>query len=89
MASVNAIMVLFSRPYALKPRCLDVCHWQPVFQDALHSVRSLLCTATNETPHEQMLSFKRRSTFGTSVPTWLSLPGPVYLKCHTCTNTTL
>ena len=47
---------------------------------------SLLCTATNETPHEQMFSFKRRSTFGTSVPTWLSSPGPVYLKGHICTS---
>ena len=63
---------------ALKTRCLDVCHWQLVLPDALHSVRSLLCTATNETPHERMFSFKRRSTFGTSVPTWLSSPGPVY-----------
>jgi len=31
---------------------------------------------------------KRRSTFGTSVPTWLSLPGPVFLKRHIRTNKT-
>ena len=71
---------------ALKTRCLDVCHWQLVLPDALHSVRSLLCTATNETPHERMFSFKCRSTFGTSVPTWLSSPGPVYLKRHIRTS---
>ena len=71
---------------ALKSRCLDICHWQLVLPDALHSVRSLLCTATNETPHERMFSFKRRSTFGTSVPTWLSSPGPVYLKRHIRTS---
>ena len=71
---------------ALKSRCLDVCHFQPVLPDALHSVRSLLCTTTNETPHKQMFSFKRQSTFGMSVPTWLSSPGPVYLKCHIHTN---
>ena len=54
--------------------------------DALHSAPSLLCTATNETPHERMFSFKRRSTFGMSVPTWLSSPGPVYLKRHNRTS---
>ena len=45
-----------------------------------------VCTATNETPHERMFSCKRRSTFGTSVPTWLSSPGPVYLKRHIRTS---
>jgi len=48
----------------------------------LHSVRSLLCRATNEIPHERFFNFRRRSTFGISVPTWLSTPGPVYLKRH-------
>ena len=33
-----------------------------------------------------MFSFKRQSTFGTSVPTWLSSPGPVYLKRHIHTS---
>ena len=33
-----------------------------------------------------MFSFKRRLTFGTSVPTWLSSPGPVYLKRHIRTS---
>ena len=33
-------------------------------------------------PHKRMLSFKRRSIFGTAVPTWLSSPRPVYLKRH-------
>ena len=37
---------------AFKSQCLDVCHWQLVLPDALHSVHSLLCTATNITPHE-------------------------------------
>ena len=51
-----------------------------VLPDALHSIRSLLCTATNQTPHERMFNYKRKSSFGTSVPTWLSAPGFVYLK---------
>ena len=42
--------------FALKSRCFDICHWQLVLPDALHSVRSLLCT---ETPHERMFLFKR------------------------------
>lgn len=71
---------------ALKSRNLDARHWQLVLADALHSIRSLLCTATNETPHERMFSFKRRSTFGASVPTWLSAPGPVLLKRHVRTS---
>ncbi|PIK35350.1 pro-Pol polyprotein [Apostichopus japonicus] len=31
-------------------------HWQEVLPDALHSVRSLVCTTTNQTPHERFLS---------------------------------
>ena len=38
---------------ALKSKSLPVQHWQTVLPDVLHSTRSLLCTATNETPHER------------------------------------
>ena len=31
--------------------------WETVLPDALHSIRSLLCTATNSTPHEKMFNF--------------------------------
>jgi len=54
---------------ALSSRNLPVEHWEAVLPDALHSIRSLLCTATNETPHERLFNFKRRSAFGVSVPT--------------------
>jgi len=37
---------------ALKSRNLPVTQWETVLPDALHSVRSLLCTSTNATPHE-------------------------------------
>ena len=50
--------------------------------DVLHSIRSLLCTTTNETPHERLFKHKRRSSFGVFVPTWLSSPGRVYLRRH-------
>ena len=60
---------------ALKSRNLPVTQWETVLRDALHSVRSLLCTSTNTTPHERMFAFSRRSSIGFSVPTWLSNPG--------------
>ena len=55
-------------------------NWESVLNQSLHSIRSLLCTATNETPHERMFSFSRRSSHGNSLPTWLTSPGPVYLR---------
>ena len=54
--------------------------WENVFQDALHSTRSLLCTSTNSTPHEQFFRFQRRSMLGKSLPNWLLNPGPVFLR---------
>ena len=58
---------------------LDNCHWESVIPDALHFIRSLLSTATNSTPHEGFFNFKRCSSFGSSLPTWLTSPGPVLL----------
>ena len=49
--------------------------------DALHSVRSLLCTSINCTPHERMFVHARRSVNGTTLPSWLK-PGPVFVKKH-------
>ena len=57
---------------ALKSKKLETPHWELVLLDALHSIRSLLCTATNATPHERFFSFHRRSTYGTTIPTWLT-----------------
>ena len=67
---------------ALKTRNLDVSQWETVLPDALHSIRSLLCTSTNCTPHERFFHFSRRSTSGQSLPTWLSSKGTVLLKRH-------
>ena len=67
---------------ALKKCNLPISKWDIVLSDALHGIRSLLCTATNETPHERFLKFNRRSMLGSSVPTWLHKPGPVLLKRH-------
>ena len=70
----------------LKSRKLIITHWQFVLDDALHLIRSLLCTATNCTPHERLFNYQRRSTNKTSIPTWLLIPGPVLLKRHNRSN---
>ena len=56
--------------------------WETVLPDALHSIRSLLCTTTNTTPHDRMFNFTRKSTSGKTIPSWVK-PGPVYVKDHT------
>ena len=66
---------------ACRSRHLDVKCWEMVLPDALHSIRSLLCIATNTTPHERLFNFARRSASGESLPSWLA-PGTVYLKWH-------
>ena len=49
---------------------------------ALHSLRSLLSTATGETPHERVFSYSRRTSNGLSIPDWLLSLGSVLLKKH-------
>ena len=65
---------------SLKSKNLPLKNWQDVLPDVLHSVRSLLCTATNETPYERLFVFSCRLPAGTSIPTSLATPGPVYIK---------
>jgi len=67
---------------ALETQELPVTYWQNVLPDSLNSVRSLLCTATNCTPHERFFKFEQHFFTGGSVPMWLSTPGPVLLKRH-------
>jgi len=57
---------------ALKDRHLSVSDWETVLPDALHCLRTLLCTSTNSTPHDRLFSFPRRSSIGPSLPSWLS-----------------
>ena len=59
---------------------LDNRHWEKFLPDALHSMRSLLCTATNSTPHERLLTYNRKTSSGSSLPVWLMNPGTVLLK---------
>ena len=67
---------------ALNTKNIPVSSWEQVLPEALHSIRSLLCTSTNCTPHERLFAYQRRATAGNAVPTWLASPGPVYVKCH-------
>ena len=65
---------------ALDSRGLPITAWPDVLPEALHAIRSLLCTATNATPHERMFAFERRSASGNALPSWLLQPGDVLLK---------
>ena len=46
---------------ACRSRNLGIKFRESVLPDALHSIRSLLCTATNATPRERLFDFSRRS----------------------------
>ena len=56
-----------------------ISNWEQVLPDALHSIRSTLCTVTNNTPHERFFNFQRKSSVGKSMPSWLR-PGKVMLR---------
>ena len=70
----------------LKTLNLPITEWEVCLPDALHAIRSLLCTSTNTTPHERFLSYPRKSGCGTSIPTWLSAPGNGHMKRHVKAN---
>lgn len=49
--------------------------WEKVLPAALSSIRSLLCTSTNSTPHDRLMKFQRSSVNGTDLPEFLLQPG--------------
>uniref|UniRef100_UPI00358E90FB uncharacterized protein n=1 Tax=Myxine glutinosa TaxID=7769 RepID=UPI00358E90FB len=59
-------------------RGLDKWAWS--LPAALNSIRALLSTATNQTPHERLFHHPRSSGCIRSLPSWLAGPGPAYLK---------
>jgi transposase InsO family protein len=65
---------------ALKSQGLPITRWESVIPFVLHSIRSLLCTSTGETPHERAFLHKRRSLLGQTLPTWMLNPGIGLLK---------
>ena len=71
---------------ALASKKLAPCHWEQVLPQVLHSIRTLLCTSTNQTPHERLFSYVRRSATGNSLPSWLIGASKVLLKKHVRSN---
>ena len=67
---------------ALRTNGLEIANWKMVIPEVLHSLRSLLCRATKEVPHDRFLKFPRRSMFGTNAPIWMIESGPVYVRKH-------
>ena len=65
---------------ALKNDALPQSNYEAVLDNVLHSMRSLLCVATNTTPHERFFNFQRRSCSGTSLPTWLTNSDKVFVR---------
>ena len=65
---------------ALMTQELPTSHWESVLCEALHSIRSTLCTSINTTPHERFFTFQRRSSVGKSIPTGLIVPGKALLR---------
>ena len=65
---------------ALKTYNLEISSWEAVLPDTLQSLRFLLNTTTNSTPHELFFNFDRRSPSGKSLPAWLATPGPILLR---------
>ena len=47
---------------------------------AFNSIRSLLCTTTNATPHERFFIFQRRSATGMSLPSWMTTGSKAFMK---------
>lgn len=64
----------------LHSRKLQACQWESVLPDALAAIRSLLCSATGETPHERMFQYSRKGALGASLPNWLQSGKPAFLK---------
>ena len=67
---------------ALKSKGLGAQHWEQVIGSALHSIRTLVCTSTNQTPHERLFGYQRRTLTGHALPTWLLNKGHVLMKKH-------
>ena len=68
-------LLLLLRTYKQPNAC-----WEAFLPEALHALRSLLCTATNFAPHKRVFGFPRRSMIGKSLPSWLTQSGSFLLR---------
>lgn len=64
----------------LHSRKMPISMWETVLPEALSSIRSLICTATNETPHSRLFTFTRQGTQGYALPIWLAAGKQAYMK---------
>ena len=65
---------------SLKSHNLPETEWETVLPEVAHSLRSLINTTTNETPHERFFQFSRKSVSGSSIPRWLKAGKPAFLR---------
>ena len=65
---------------SLKSKGLAIKHWETVLSDVLHSIRSVINTITNETPHQIFFNYKQKSATVNSVSTCLNESGKPLLK---------
>ena len=79
-------IIWFGVKLALKDQNFPILKWEVVLPKVLHSMSSLLCTATNSMPHEHFLNFQRRSILGISTPSWPCSPRTVLVQRHVCHN---
>ena len=66
----------------LRTKGLQLPHWECVVPSVLHSLRTLVCTSTNQTPHERLFNYQRRTVSGHQLPSWLLKKGAVLCKRH-------
>lgn len=67
---------------ALHSRKLGMNHWETVLPSVLHSIRTLVCTATNRTPHERLFGFQRRTLTGHALPAWIATNSKALVRKH-------
>ena len=67
---------------ALHSQGLDTKYWDKVLRQVLHSIRSLVCTATNCTPHERFFNFERKALTGHSLPSWIQDNAKALVRKH-------
>ena len=77
MENNSACLKILGSFYGLN---LPLSRWESVLAEALHSIRSLLCTTTNATPHERFFIFQRRSTTDMSLPSWMTTGSKAFTK---------
>ena len=69
-----------SCPFGSSTSNLPLSHYESVLNDVLHSIRSLLCVATNLTQHERFFNFQRRSCTGQSLLTRLTSNNKAFFR---------